>query len=135
LHEAINECRLLEVTHELAQATGRIEAMALVKVNAPVAGAADFKKEVAYLEGKVRAVEGQIYLIKNRLGADLVKLGNVEVCTRTQLRHVPALLLIGRHHPSFLGRMGVTYMVELWIACLVQSRSVPCGLVTVVAKE
>jgi len=79
VQEASNERRLLEVTHELAQATVRIEAMALVKFNAPVAGEADCKKEVADLEGKVRAVEGQIYLIKNRLGADLVKFGNVDL--------------------------------------------------------
>jgi len=79
VQEASNEHRLVEVTHELAQATDRIDAMALVKFNAPVAGAADCKKEVADLEGKVRAVEGQIYLIKNRLGADLVKFGNVDL--------------------------------------------------------
>jgi len=53
--------------------------MALVKFNAPVAGEADCKKEVADIEGKVRAVEGQIYLIKYRLGADLVKFGNVDL--------------------------------------------------------
>jgi len=53
--------------------------MALVKFNPPVAGKSDCKRELADLEGKVRAVEGQIYLIKNRLGADLVKFGNVDL--------------------------------------------------------
>jgi len=79
VQEASNEHRLLEVTHNLAQATNRIEAMALVKFNAPVAVEADCKRELADLEGKVRAVEGKIYLIKNRLGADLVKFGNVDL--------------------------------------------------------
>jgi len=183
VQEASNEHRLLEVTHKLAQATDRIEAMALVNFNAPVAGDADCKKEVADLEGKVRAIEGQIYLIKNRLGADLVKFGNVDLklladtyvfvktmmpCDKmtfgcfydmvamldsimdgdaellvfvkmaadasTQLSHVPALLLISQRQPSFLRRVGVTYMAERWIACLAQSRSGPCGLVTVVMK-
>jgi len=36
-------------------------------------------EEIAYLKGKVKAVEGQIYLIKNRLGADLVKFGNIDL--------------------------------------------------------
>jgi len=49
LQEARHEHRLFEVTHKLAQATDRIEAMALVKFNAPVAGDAECKKEVAYL--------------------------------------------------------------------------------------
>ena len=46
--------------------------MGLASATAHVGGDAKSKKEIAYLEGKVKAIEGQNYLIKNRPGADLV---------------------------------------------------------------
>jgi len=70
--EARNASRLISVTNELIKATDKIEAMELASVNAHVGDDAGSKKEIAYLEGKVKAVEGQIYLIQNSLGADLV---------------------------------------------------------------
>ena len=77
--EARNANRLVAVINEVAKATDKIDAMELTSATAYVGGDAESKKEVAYLEGKVKAIESQIYLIKNRLGADLVKFGNVDL--------------------------------------------------------
>jgi len=65
--ETRNVNRLVAVTNMLAKATDKIEVMELASVKALVGGDTESKKEVAYLEGKVKGVEGQIYLIKKRL--------------------------------------------------------------------
>ena len=134
--ESSNVRRLLEVTHKLAQATDRIEAMTLVNFIAPVAGHADCKKEVADLEGKVRAIECQIYLIKNRLGADLVKFGNVDLKSLAD-----TYIFVKNTMPGDKMTFGYFYDMVAMLdsimdgVCLAQSRSVHCGLGTVGAKE
>jgi len=79
--EAHTTNALAAVSNDLLKATDQIKVMelALASGAAQVGGDALTKQEMEDLGAKVKSVEGQIYLIKNRLGADLVKFGNVDL--------------------------------------------------------
>ena len=73
--EAHTTNALAAVSHDLARATEQLKVMELAIANGAgqVGGGAMERQEITDLGAKVKGVEGQIYLIKNRLGADLVK--------------------------------------------------------------
>jgi hypothetical protein len=79
--EAQTTNALASVSHDLARATEQLKVMELALANGAgqVGGGAMERQEITDLGAKVKGVEGQIYLIKNRLGADLVKFGNVDL--------------------------------------------------------
>ena len=72
---------LAAVSNDLLKATEQIKCMetALASGAGQVGGGVSTRQEMSDLSAKVRGVEGQVYLIKNRLGADLVKFGNVDL--------------------------------------------------------
>ena len=69
------------VSTEVSKANNQIKVMetALASGAGQVGGGVSTRQEMSDLSAKVRGVEGQVYLIKNRLGADLVKFGNVDL--------------------------------------------------------
>jgi hypothetical protein len=72
---------LASVSNDLIKATDQIKVMelALASGAGQVGGGALTRQEMSDLGARVKGVEGQLYLIKNRLGADLVKFGNVDL--------------------------------------------------------